>query len=142
MAQAAPDAQKKIKRESLRNQWQARETHGRMTSSSSAAPETPPVPLPETARRIAKRRARTRFAIPKVAFRRLVTEIAANCKSDLRLQSAGLDALQESAETMVAEHFEKCSRLAELCRLDTIRAEHWHFARNATAGGDAGAAGQ
>jgi histone H3/H4 len=111
--------------------------------TSSAAPDptkdnTPP--LAEGARRITKRRNRARFAIPKVAFRRLVAEIAAGCKSDLRLQSEGLDALQESAETMVAEHFQRCSQLAELCRLDTIRAEHWHFARTGAAGGDTGPA--
>ncbi len=94
---------------------------------------------PETAgRRIGKRRARTHFAIPKVAFRRLVAEIAAKHKADLRLQGEGLDALQESAENLVAEHFSRCSRLAELCRLDTIRAEHWHFAQQ---GGVAGAGG-
>lgn len=84
----------------------------------------------EGPRRICKRKNKSRFAIPRVAFRRLVSEIIESHNEELRLQSAGLDALQESAENLVAEHFAKCSRLAELCRLDTIRAEHWRFAQN------------
>jgi histone H3/H4 len=80
--------------------------------------------------RICKRRGKSRFAIPRVAFRRLVTEIVAQHRTDLRLQEAALDALQESAENLIGEHFARCSRVAELCRLDTVRAEHWNFARN------------
>ena len=79
--------------------------------------------------RICKRRGKSRFAIPRVAFRRLVTEIVAQHRPDMRLQEAGLDALQESAENLIGEHFARCSRVAELCRLDTVRAEHWHFAQ-------------
>ena len=69
-----------------------------------------------------------RYAIPKVAFRRLVEEIAADFKSDLRFQPDGLDALQESAESLLTEHFERCAQVAELCKVDTIRKEHWGFA--------------
>lgn len=77
-----------------------------------------------------KRRARkVRFSIPKVAFRRLVEEIAGGCKSDLRFQPEGIDALQESAENLIAEHFGRCAKVADLCKVDTIRKHHWCFAR-------------
>ena len=78
-----------------------------------------------------KRRARkVRFSIPKVAFRRLVEEIAAQYKSDLRFQPDGIDALQESAENLLMEHFERCAQVASLCKVDTIRKHHWCFARD------------
>ena len=89
----------------------------------SAVVETPPT-ASHTRRRIRK----PRHAIPKMAFRRLVEEIAAGFKSDLRFQPDGLDALQESAETLLTEHFERCAQVAGLCKVDTIRKEHWGFA--------------
>lgn len=70
------------------------------------------------------------YAIPRVAFRRLVEEIAGKYKSDLRFQPEGIDALQESAENMLAEHFERCAHVAGLCKVDTIRKQHWTFARS------------
>lgn len=69
-----------------------------------------------------------RYSIPKMAFRRLVEEIADGLKPDLRFQPDGLDALQESAESLLTEHFERCAHVAELCKVDTIRKEHWGFA--------------
>lgn len=88
----------------------------------------PPVSVP------AKRRVRRhRYAIPKVAFRRLVEEIASGFKSDLRFQPDGIDALHESAETLLTEHFERCAQVANLCKVDTIRKEHWNFAREGSA---------
>ena len=76
---------------------------------------------------IHKRKSKHPFAIPRVPFRRLVQEIADSYKSDLRMQQAAIDALQESAEMMLAERFGRCAELAELCKLDTIRDEHWRF---------------
>ena len=76
---------------------------------------------------IAKRRIKREFAIPKVSFRRLVQEIADEFKGDLRLQQDAVDALQESAETLLTERFHRCSELADLCKLDTVREEHWRF---------------
>ncbi len=88
----------------------------------------PPMSVP------AKRRVRRhRYEIPKVAFRRLVEEIASGFKSDLRFQPDGIDALHESAETLLTEHFERCAHVADLCRVDTIRKEHWCFARDGNA---------
>ena len=84
-----------------------------------------PAAVPPVRRKIRKHR----YAIPKVAFRRLVEEIARKHKPDIRFRPDGLDALQESAETLISEHFERCSQVAGLCKVDTIRKEHWEFAR-------------
>jgi histone H3/H4 len=95
-------------------------------------PELPPTPTEPTSKpAIAKRKAKRQFALPKVTFRRLVQEIASNYKSDLRFQPDGLDALQEAAEALILEKFESCARLAELCKMDTVRDEHWRFVQGA-----------
>lgn len=72
---------------------------------------------------------RALLCIPRASFRRLVDEIAAGCKSDLRIQQEALDALQEDAELLIVERFKRCSRLAEICHRDTIREKHWNFVR-------------
>jgi histone H3/H4 len=87
-------------------------------------------PDPPTQRSaIAKRKPKRTFAIPKVAFRRMVQEIANEHarSSDMRFQRAAFDALQESAEQLVTKQFVRCSQLSELCKLDTVRLEHWRF---------------
>jgi histone H3/H4 len=89
--------------------------------SSDTQEASPPI------KTIHKRKSKHPFAIPRVPFRRLVQEIADSYKSDLRMQQAAIDALQESAELMLAERFGRCAELAELCKLDTIRDEHWRF---------------
>jgi len=76
---------------------------------------------------ITKRKPRREFAIPKGSFRKLVQEIASGFKSDLRFQREAIDALQDSSEKMLQGRFERCSALAELCKLDTVRDEHWRF---------------
>ena len=92
-----------------------------------------PVPADETGATpparptISKRRNRRQFEIPKVSFRRLVQELAAECKSDMRFQHDAYEALQEAAETLVSQQFQRCSQLADLCKLDTVRDEHWRF---------------
>ena len=40
-----------------------------------------------------------------------------------------MDVLQETAEGLVVERFKKCARIADLCRMDTVRSEHWNFVR-------------
>jgi histone H3/H4 len=67
--------------------------------------------------------------IPKLSFLRLVQEIAATFKSDLRFQQEAVNVLQETAEGLVVERFKKCARIAGLCRMDTVRSEHWNFVR-------------
>jgi histone H3/H4 len=81
---------------------------------------------------IAKRRHKREFSIPKVSFRKLVEEIASNYKSDLRFQKEAIEALQESAETLISDRFARCSELADLCKLDTVRHEHWRFVQGAS----------
>jgi histone H3 len=73
---------------------------------------------------------RSELCIPKLSFRKLVQEIAQGFKSDLRFQQEGVEILQEAAELLIIERFQKCSRLAELCRKDTVRSEHWSFVRD------------
>jgi histone H3 len=97
-------------------------------TSAEPAPE-------EEAPRPAKRKARREFSIPKVSFRRLVQEIASEYKSDLRFQQEALDALQESSENLIIEQFHRCSELADLCKLDTVREEHWRFVREVPCSG-------
>jgi histone H3/H4 len=77
-----------------------------------------------------RRSKRVRFEIPRVSFRRLVEEIAAGCKSDLRIQQEAIEALQEYAENMLTERFGRCAELADLCKLDTVRGDHWRFVRD------------
>ena len=96
------------------------------TTVTAQEPEPPAESVRPT---IAKRRIKREFAIPKVSFRRLVQEIADGYKSELRLQQDALDALQESAEALLTERFHRCSELADLCKLDTVREEHWLFVK-------------
>jgi histone H3/H4 len=79
------------------------------------------------ARPVVRRKARRQFEIPRVTFRRLIHEIASEYKSDLRFQREAYEALQEAAENVVCERFGRCSQLASLCKLDTVRDEHWRF---------------
>jgi histone H3/H4 len=74
-----------------------------------------------------RRKTRRQFEVPRVTFRRLIHEIASEYKSDLRFQREAYEALQEAAENLVSERFGRCSQLASLCKLDTVRDEHWRF---------------
>jgi histone H3/H4 len=84
---------------------------------------------------IFKRKIKRQFEIPRVTFRRLVHEIAAEHKPDLRIQNGAFEALQEAAEALVSERFVRCSQLVDLCKLDTVRDEHWRFVQNEAMGG-------
>lgn len=77
-----------------------------------------------------KHRVKPSGDIPKLAFRRLVQSIVAEINPDLRIQQDATDALQESAEDLVVKCFHRCSKLTELCRMDTLREEHWNFVRD------------
>lgn len=74
-----------------------------------------------------RRRSKQGYAIPRVSFRRLVDEIASECKSDMRFQQDAIDALQHSAEDLIVSRFHRCSELADLCKRDTVQQEHWNF---------------
>lgn len=84
-------------------------------------------PISSVPARRSKRKPRRQFAIPRVSFRRLVQEIVNERHADLRIQEKALEALQEAAENLVSERFVRCAELAELCKLDTVRGEHWRF---------------
>jgi histone H3/H4 len=49
----------------------------------------------------------TELLIPKLAFSRLVREIASEISTDLRFQSGALAALQEAAEAYLVNEFER-----------------------------------
>lgn len=48
-----------------------------------------------------QRRVEEQPSIPRLAFQRLVREVAAGFKEDIRFQSAAIDALREAAEAFV-----------------------------------------
>ena len=73
-------------------------------------------------RRVARR---SGLFIPKLSFERLVHQLIARHHTDMRIQQEALNLLQETAEAMVVDRFQKCARVAELCRKDTVRREHW-----------------
>jgi histone H3/H4 len=92
-------------------------------------PTAPPAPTTTTAtdKKPKRRPVRRQFDIPRATFRRLVQEIANDVKSDLRFQGEAFDALQSASEELLGRRFVRCSQLAELCKLDTVRDEHWKF---------------
>jgi histone H3 len=59
----------------------------------------------------------TDLLIPKLAFSRLVREIASEISSDLRFQSGALGALQEAAEAYLVMEFERKSPVSWFLRL-------------------------
>ncbi len=77
-----------------------------------------------------RRKPRRDTAIPRLRFRKLVEEIASEFRSDLRFHTDGVEALQQAAETYLADRFRRCSQLATLCKLDTVREDHWRFVEN------------
>jgi histone H3/H4 len=81
-----------------------------------------------------RRKVRRDRAIPRMVFRRLVQEIVDTCKCDLRLQPDAVKTLQEAAENMLTYGFVRCARLADICKLDTVREEHWRFVQESASG--------
>lgn len=82
-------------------------------------------------RKTKRRRLDDDQGIPKQAFRNLVHQIAHDIKSDLRFQSEAMDALQAAAENLLTDRFRRCSELALLCKMDTVRTDHWRFVARA-----------
>jgi len=99
-----------------------------MTGAAADQEPVEAIPVPaEGKHRTSRKRYRPELDIPKLTFRQLVQSIADDFKSDLRFQREATDALQEAAEMLLIGRFKKCSRLSELCRMDTLRKEHWDF---------------
>lgn len=65
--------------------------------------------------------------IPRRAFDRLVREIMQDIRSDLRVEKDAMEALQEATEAHLKERFFRCGKLADLCKLNTIKDDHWRF---------------
>ena len=65
------------------------------------------------------------LGFPRATFARLVKEISQDYKSGLLWQPKGVQAVQEAAEHMLEQRFLKASRLAKLCKVDTITAAHF-----------------
>ena len=90
-------------------------------------PTAPPAPTTSTDKKTKRRPVRRQFDIPRATFRRLVQEITQDIKSDIRFQGGAFDALQSASEELLGRRFVRCSQLADLCKLDTVRDEHWKF---------------
>ena len=71
----------------------------------------------------------TDLLIKKVAFQRLVREIAQDCKTDLRFQSSALLALQESAEAYLVGLFEDTNLCCIHAKRITIMPKDLQLAR-------------
>jgi histone H3/H4 len=67
------------------------------------------------------------MCLPRATFHRLVTEIMADFKSDLRIQSDAVHTLQEDSELLLVERFKRCARLAEFCKRETVKKGDWVF---------------
>jgi histone H3 len=80
-------------------------------------------------REIRKYQKSTELLIRKQPFMRLVREIAQDFKSDLRLQSAALLALQEAGEAYLVGLFEDCNLAAIHAKRVTIMPKDMELAR-------------
>ncbi len=117
-----------------------------MSVAQPLQPDSEPTPLPTAAPKAGriKKRASVKRAfesmmngrrggdkpfmcLPRVTFHRLVTEIMADFKPDLRIQADAINTLQEDAELLLVERFKRCSRLAEFCKRETVKKGDWLF---------------
>lgn len=80
-------------------------------------------------REIRKYQKSTDLLIRKLPFQRLVREIASEYKNDLRFQSAGVMALQESAEAYLIGLFEDTNLCAIHAKRVTIMPKDMQLAR-------------
>lgn len=85
-------------------------------------------------REIRKLQQSTHPLIPRLAFQRLIKEIALFFESSIRFQSAAIRALQESAEYYLARLFEEANLCAIHAGRVTIRANDIGLARRLTSG--------
>ncbi|KAH6956072.1 histone-fold-containing protein [Ilyonectria robusta] len=86
-------------------------------------------------REIRKFQQSTDLLIPRLAFQRLIKEIALFVKSPVRFQSAAIGALQESAECYLATLFEEANLCAIHAKRVTIQKKDIELARRLTSGG-------
>ena len=74
-----------------------------------------------------KRRSKLAGDVPKMAFKRIIQEMIAEINPELRIQMEASEALQEASESMLIRRFARCHELTDLCKMDTLRTEHWNF---------------
>ena len=114
-------------------------THKGKLLHKDAKKAPPPPPLEKRKRRyrpgsVALREIRryqknTDLLVPRMAFQRLVREIAADFKSDLRFQSTAIEALQEAAESYLVGLFEDTNLCAIHAHRITIMPQDMALAR-------------
>merc|ERR1719313_3131369 len=80
-------------------------------------------------REIRKYQKSTELLIRKMPFQRLVREVAGDFKSDLRFQSKGIEALQESTEALMVGTFEDTNLCALHGKRVTIMPRDLRLAR-------------
>ena len=85
-----------------------------------------------------KRRSKLIGDVPKMAFKRIVQGLIADINPDLRIQAEAVEALQEASESMLIHRFARCHQLTDLCKMDTLRTEHWNFVEGETTSTNAG----
>ena len=105
----------KSKRTSKRNRASRRDEHGRLVRKDVESGHKRPHrfrPNQRALREIRQYQKSTDLLINKLAFQRLVREIAGEIRSDLRFQSAALLALQEATEYYLVGLFEDMLELA------------------------------
>lgn len=80
-------------------------------------------------REIRKYQKSTELLLRKLAFQRLVREIAQAHKNDVRFQSTAILALQEAAESYLVSVFEDTNQCASHAKRVTITLKDMHLAR-------------
>ena len=119
-----------------RTKQQARKTTGGKTPRKTLAGKTAPHKKPHryrpgtvALREIRKYQKSTDLLIRKLPFQRLVREIAAGFKNDLRFQSAAILALQEASEAYLVGVFEDTNLCAIHAKRVTIMPKDIQLAR-------------
>jgi histone H3/H4 len=108
-----------------------------------------PLPVKRRVRRVTRIKLENR-GIPKSTFERIVSKMIAQhrCvtsttipkiersfdsqthRCDVRVQDEALAALKQAAEEMLVSRFNKCQKAVDLCKMDTLRKEHWDFVQD------------
>ena len=86
-------------------------------------------PGAQALREIRKYQKSTELLIRKMPFQRLVREIAADCKTDMRFQASAIAALQEAAEAYLVGLFEDTNLCAIHAKRVTIMPKDIQLAR-------------
>ncbi|KAK7802267.1 hypothetical protein U0070_000829 [Myodes glareolus] len=105
MAHTKPTARKSTRGKAPRKQWAAKAAHESAPSPGGMKKPHRYRPGAVALREISRYQKFTELGIRKLSSQRLVREIAQDFKTDLRFQSAALDALQEASEAYRTDFF-------------------------------------